>query len=43
MRAHIAHTPWRSIVEGVIADHERDQQPLEHRVATDQNQLACRL
>lgn len=32
MRAHIAHTPWRSIVEGVIADHERKQQPLEHRV-----------
>lgn len=31
MRAHITHSPWRSIVEGVIVDTEREQQPIEHR------------
>lgn len=42
MRTHIAHTPSRSTVEGVIVDTEREQQLSEHRVAADQNQLACR-
>lgn len=38
--SHNTHS--RSIVEGLIVDPEMEQQPLDGRVPTGQNQAACR-